>query len=118
MVRRRGGEVPAPVRIFSSSAEGVSEMTWPPTGSVGLTISALSPTGEVHVGGSVYPARVRGGSIAERSRVVVTGFDPFGLIVREFVLSDAGPTKEPPTLENLLSAEVQRREAAVASGRV
>src|SRR4051812_37713905 len=91
-------------------------MTWPPTGSVGLTITALAPSGDVHVDGSVYPARVAGGTrIDQGRRIVVAGFDPFGLLVRELAPSDVAPVQAVPTLEDLILGE-ERRKAASGSG--
>ena len=65
-------------------------MQRPASGSVGQALTPLTPTGNVEVDGESFPARSERGVIAAGRRVVVTGFDPWCLFVRE-------PIPEPVT---------------------
>jgi hypothetical protein len=55
----------------------------PPMGSLGRALTKLDPSGSVEVLGTAHPARTIGKAIDAERSVIVTGFDPFGLIVRE-----------------------------------
>src|SRR5262249_18358707 len=45
-----------------------------------------------------YPARTGGDTVDAGRDVIVTGFDPFGLLVREATPADLAPAPPPPTL--------------------
>jgi membrane-bound ClpP family serine protease len=55
----------------------------PSPGSIGQALSPLTPCGTIEVDGDRFPARSIEGDIALGCRVVVTGFDPLWLFVRE-----------------------------------
>jgi len=61
----------------------------PPIGAVGKTLSALAPDGQAEFAGAPFPVRTREGSIDPGRLVVVTGFDPWSLIVREAASEEA-----------------------------
>jgi hypothetical protein len=71
-------------------------MQRPPSGSVGQALTPLTPAGNVEVDGESYPARSVRGEIAAGRRVVVTGFDPWCLFVRELVPEPATEAVQPP----------------------
>jgi hypothetical protein len=55
----------------------------PTIGAVGVTTSVLAPDGEADFNGALFPVRIQEGSVGSGSHVVVTGFDPWFLTVRE-----------------------------------
>jgi hypothetical protein len=71
-------------------------MRRPPSGAVGQALTPLTPAGNVEVDGESYPARSVRGEIAVGRRVVVTGFDPWCLFVRELVPERATEAVRPP----------------------
>jgi membrane associated rhomboid family serine protease len=92
----------------------------PTIGEIGRTLSALNPDGSVEFGGVSFRARADGGTTIEPGRtVVVTGFDPHFLVVREATAEEesAAPRQfATPALEEIpppptqTSAEVASRE--------
>jgi membrane-bound ClpP family serine protease len=65
----------------------------PSAGSVGRAVSPLTPCGTIEVDGDCFPARSTQGNIALGSPVVVTGFDPSWLFVRETAPASAQQTQ-------------------------
>jgi membrane-bound ClpP family serine protease len=55
----------------------------PTIGAVGVAISALAPDGEAEFDGDAFCVRAQGGRIDSGRSVLVTGFDPWSLTVRE-----------------------------------
>jgi membrane-bound ClpP family serine protease len=55
----------------------------PTIGSVGRTLSVMSPEGEAEFDGASFQVRAEGANIDSGRHVFVTGFDPWVLIVRE-----------------------------------
>jgi hypothetical protein len=80
--------------LFGEEEEG--EMQRPALGSVGQALTPLTPAGNVEVDGASYPAESECGEIAMGGRVVVTGFDPWCLFVRELVPESTTDTVPPP----------------------
>ncbi len=65
-------------------------------GSLGRALSTLAPSGEVQVLGAAYPARTAGETIEAGRDILVTGFDPSGLLVREATPAEVADAPEPP----------------------
>jgi len=61
----------------------------PAIGTVGRTLSVLAPDGQAEFAGASFQVRAREGSIDSGRLVVVTGFDPWSLIVREAASEEA-----------------------------
>jgi membrane-bound ClpP family serine protease len=59
------------------------QVSRPSPGAIGRAVSPLTPAGTVEVGGNCFSARSTEGDIALGASVVVTGFDPSWLLVRE-----------------------------------
>ena len=74
-------------------------------GSLGRTLTALAPTGEVQVLGAVHPARTAGETIEVGRAVLVTGFEPSGLLVREATPIEVADAEEPPFRGRVLLRE-------------
>jgi hypothetical protein len=84
-------------------------MKRPASGSVGQALTPLTPEGSVEVAGESYPARSERGEIAAGRQVVVTGFDPRCLFVREFVPEPAREAAQPPRPDHPLPAATAAR---------
>jgi hypothetical protein len=63
----------------------------PAVGSLGRALGRLAPSGQVEVLGATHSARTTGATIDAGRDILVTGFDPFGLIVREATHSEVAP---------------------------
>jgi hypothetical protein len=55
----------------------------PVVGSRGRALGRLAPSGQVEILATAHPARTSGETIESGQDILVTGFDPFGLIVRD-----------------------------------
>jgi hypothetical protein len=66
-----------------SFGEGEGMKNAPAIGAVGKTLSVLAPDGQAEFSGGLFQVRAREGSIDSGRLVVVTGFDPWSLIVSE-----------------------------------
>jgi hypothetical protein len=72
----------------------------PAVGSLGRALDKLDPSGQVEILGAAYAARTAGETIDPGRNILVTGFDPLGLLVREASLADVAPAQlrpSPPT---------------------
>jgi len=81
----------------------------PPIGAIGLTLSALAPDGQAEFDGAVFEVRAQGGrNIDLRRRVIVTGFDPWLLLVREATPAEVAvnPLPSPPAVREVTPEEV------------
>lgn len=67
-------------KIESSSMETPSDTV--SVGQCGIAVSRLSPMGKVNIDGHVYEAKSIDSYIDQRSRVEVTGFDNFTVVVK------------------------------------
>lgn len=67
-------------KIESSSMETPSDTV--SVGQYGIAISRLSPMGKVNIDGRVYEAKSIDSYIDQRSRVEVTGFENFTVVVK------------------------------------
>lgn len=67
-------------KIESSSMETPSDTV--SVGQCGIAISRLSPMGKVNIDGRVYEAKSIDSYIDQRSRVEVTGFENFTVVVK------------------------------------
>jgi hypothetical protein len=67
----------------------------PAVGSLGRAVSKLAPSGRVEVLGATHPARTAANPIDAGRDILVTGFDPFGLLVREATPADLVPPPSP-----------------------
>jgi hypothetical protein len=73
----------------------------PAVGTLGRTLGRLSPSGQVEVLGTTHPARTAGEPIDAGRDILITGFDPFGLLVREATPAEVTPPppSPPPQVE-------------------
>jgi hypothetical protein len=70
----------------------------PAVGSLGRALNRLAPSGQAEILGVAFPARTAGETIDAGRDILVTGFDPFELLVREATPADLAPAPPPPTL--------------------
>ena len=63
----------------------------PPVGSIGRALGKLAPSGPVEVLGTTYAARTEGETIDADRIILVTGFEPWGLLVREATPAEMAP---------------------------
>jgi len=76
----------------------------PAIGAIGRTLSALAPDGQADFDGAVFEVRAEGGSNIDPQRhVLVTGFDPQLVLVREATPEEAatGTPSPVPALEKI-----------------
>lgn len=69
-------------------------MTRPTIGEEGRALTIVSITGDVEINGTRHSARVAKGEIAAGSRIVVTGFDPPQLLVKESIAESQPETSK------------------------
>jgi len=79
LVHATAGAMPDPVMAGGSQVPGAGEL--PAQGSTGVVTNTLHPLGEVEIGGRRYQATVAIGSLDKGTRVVVTGYRHFSLLV-------------------------------------
>jgi hypothetical protein len=69
----------------------------PAVGSVGRALDRLAPSGQVEVLGTAHSARTGGETIDTGRAILVTGFDPPDLLVREATPADVAQAQLPPS---------------------
>ncbi len=81
LVHAAAGAMPDPVVVGGSQVPGTAEL--PAQGATGIVTAPLHPVGEVEIDGRRYQATVALGTLDKGTRVVVTGYRHFCLLVEE-----------------------------------